>query len=106
MGEAVVESVSMRAIVLKLSRVVLTASLLVVTSANAVEVEFIAFCAANQSDAHTYRTIWEESGERIVAAFEAVTCLPFPESIVRAVVAERVSNSGGPEHPMQLRASY
>jgi hypothetical protein len=104
--EEVVESVSMRAIVLKLSGVVLTASLLVVAPANAVEVEFIAFSAADQWDAKTYRAIWKESGERIAEAFEAVTCLPFAESIVPAVVAERVSNSGGPEHPMQLRASY
>ncbi len=96
----------MRAIVLRLTGVVLTASLLVAASANAVEVEFIAFSAADQRDARTYRSIWEESGERIVAAFEAVTCLPFAESNVPAVVAERVSNSGGPEHAMQLRASY
>ena len=96
----------MHAIVLTLTGFLLTASLLLVAPANAVEGEFIAFSAASQSDARTYRTIWEESGKRIVAAFEAVTCLPFPESIVRAVVVERVSNSGGPEHPMQLRASY
>ena len=96
----------MHAIVLTLTGFLLTASLLLVAPANAVEVEFIAFSAASQSDARTYRTIWEESGRRIVAAFEAATCLPFPESIVRAVVVERVSNSGGPEHPMQLRASY
>lgn len=96
----------MRALVLRLSGVALTASLLLVTPANAVEVQFIPSSAASESDTRTYRAIWEESGERIVAAFEAVTCLPFAESIVRAVVAERVSNSGGPEHPMQLRASY
>ena len=75
----------MHAIVLTLTGFLLTASLLLVAPANAVEVEFIAFSAASQSDARTYRTIWEESGKRIVAAFEAVTCLPFPESIVRAV---------------------
>jgi hypothetical protein len=98
--------VSMRAIVLKVVGVTLAVSLLVVAPANAVEIEFLAFSTASRSDARTYRAIWEESGERIVEAFEAVTCLPFAESIVRAVVAERVSNSGGPEHPMQLRASY
>lgn len=96
----------MPSIALKLTGVALTASLLVVAPANAVEVEFIAFSAANRWDARTYRAIWEESGERIVAAFEAVTCLPFAESIVPAVVAEEVSNAGGPKHPMQLRASY
>jgi hypothetical protein len=96
----------MRSIVLKLTGAVLTASLLVVAPANAVEVEFIAFSAANRRDARSYRAIWEESGERIVAAFEVVTCLPFAESIVPAVVAEDVSNAGGPEHPMRLRASY
>jgi hypothetical protein len=96
----------MPSIARKLTGVALTASLLVVAPANAVEVEFIAFSAANRWDARTYRAIWEESGERIVAAFEAVTCLPFAESIVPAVVAEEVSNAGGPKHPMQLRASY
>jgi hypothetical protein len=105
-GEEVVAGRSMRAIVLELIGVVLAASLLLVAPANAVEVQFIPFTAASELDARTYRAIWEESGERIVAAFEAVTCLPFAESIVRAVVAERVSNSGGPEHPMKLRASY
>jgi len=86
--------------------VVLAATLLSVGSARAVEVEFMPLSAADQWDARTYRAIWGEFGARIIAAFETVTCLPFSEPHVRAIVAEDVSHSGGPEHPMQLRASY
>jgi hypothetical protein len=91
---------------LKLSGVVLVAALLGANPAKAVDVEFVAFSPADQWDARTYRAIWAEFGPRIVAAFETVTCLPFRESLVPAVVAEDVSHSGGPAHPMQLRASY
>jgi hypothetical protein len=84
----------------------LAVALLAAGAAPAVELEFKAQSAADQWDARTYRAIWEESGDAIVAAFEAVTCLPFAESNVSAIVAEDVSHSGGPEHPMQLRASY
>jgi hypothetical protein len=90
----------------KLTGVVLTAALLFVPPVKSVEIEFVALSAADQWDTRTYRAIWDEFGDRIVAAFEAVTCLPFAESIVPAVVANDVSHSGGPEHPMQLRATY
>ena len=70
------------------------------------EVVFIASSAEHENDAKVYRDIWDEDGERIVAALEARTCMPFPESSVLATVAEAVSHSGGPEHPMRLRASY
>jgi hypothetical protein len=70
------------------------------------DVAFIASSAAYASAAKSYRVIWEQYGARIVHAFEARTCLPFPEPKVSAVVADAVSNSGGPEHPMQLRATY
>ncbi len=68
--------------------------------------EFIASSAAHEHAARTYRAIWEEDGERIVAALEARTCMPFQETSVAAVIADAVSHSGGPEHPMGLRASY
>jgi hypothetical protein len=32
--------------------------------------------------------------------------MPFPEAAVAAVVGDDVSHSGGPEHPMGLRARY
>ncbi|HUQ53556.1 MAG TPA: hypothetical protein VM692_15120 [Gammaproteobacteria bacterium] len=73
---------------------------------SAVEVEFAASSPADQWDTRTYRAIWNEYGGRIFAAFEAVTCLPFVEPHVAATVANDVSHSGGPEHPMQLRATY
>ncbi len=96
----------MRALTLSLLCVASIAAPLLASSAPAVEVRFVPVSPADRWDARTYGAIWEESGERIVAAFETVTCLPFAESIVSADVAEDVSHSGGPEHAMQLRASY
>ena len=95
-----------KGILRKASAVVLVAALLGARPSNAVEVEFVALSAADQWDTRTYRAIWDEFGERIVAAFEAVTCLPFSEPHIPAVVANDVSHSGGPAHPMQLRATY
>ena len=69
-------------------------------------VEFIATTAAHESAAAAYRRIWERDGARIIAALEAQTCMPFQEATVAALVGDNVSDSGGPEHPMSLRASY
>lgn len=69
-------------------------------------VEFIASTAAHGYAVRAYEAIWAEHGERIVAALEARTCLPFPEVEVAAVVADAISHSGGPDHPMRLRATY
>jgi hypothetical protein len=68
--------------------------------------EFIASTAAHENAARTYRSIWEQDGARIIAALEARTCMPFTEAAVAALVGDSVSDSGGPEHPMSLRASY
>jgi len=82
-------------------------ALLVVDAARAqVQVDFVAATAALRYAVRAYETIWNEDGARIVAALEARTCLPFSEAEVSARVADAVSHSGGPEHPMQLRASY
>ena len=69
-------------------------------------VQFIASTPAHESAARAYREIWQQDGARIVAALEARTCMRFPEAAVAAVVGDNVSDSGGPEHPMSLRASY
>jgi hypothetical protein len=69
-------------------------------------VEFVASTAAHESAARTYRSIWEEDGARIIAALEARTCLRFSEADVAALIGDEVSHSGGPVHPMGLRASY
>lgn len=71
-----------------------------------VQVDFIPLHAEHERDAKVYQEIWQEYGERIVASLEAWTCLPFQEPKVAAVVAHATSNSGGPNHPMRLRASY
>lgn len=71
-----------------------------------VEVVFMPLSRADAYDTGTYRAIWAEYGERIIAALERRTCLPFSEPYVSATVAEATSNSGGPEHAMRLRASY
>ena len=67
---------------------------------------FVASTAAHESAARTYRSIWEQDGARIIAALEARTCMRFPEAAVAALIGDDVSDSGGPEHPMSLRASY
>lgn len=69
-------------------------------------VDFVASSAAHEHAARAYRSIWEQDGERIVAALEARTCMPFQETSLAAVIDDAVSHSGGPEHPMGLRASY
>src|SRR5262245_65821810 len=69
-------------------------------------VEFIASTPAHESAARAYHAIWEQDGARIIAALEAQTCMRFPETAVAAFVGDAVSDSGGPEHPMSLRASY
>jgi hypothetical protein len=82
-------------------------ALLVVGAAHAdTHVVFIATSSAYVNAARSYEAIWAEYGDRIVASFEARTCLPFPEPEVAALIADEVSNSGGPEHPMRLRATY
>jgi len=86
----------------------LTASVLLGTGAAQAQVEvvFMPLSRADAYDTGTYRAIWAEYGERIIAALERRTCLPSAEPYVSATVAEAVSNSGGPEHAMRLRASY
>ena len=74
--------------------------------AHSQQVEFVAASAALNHSTRAYEAIWKEYGERIVAALEMRTCLPFIEHDVSAMIADGVSHSGGPEHPMQLRASY
>lgn len=69
-------------------------------------VEFVAATPAHESAARAYRAIWEQDGARIIAALEAETCMKFPETAVAALVGDEVSDSGGPEHAMSLRASY
>lgn len=69
-------------------------------------VEFAAASPAHESAARAYRAIWEQDGARIIAALEAETCMKFPETAVAALVGDEVSDSGGPEHAMSLRASY
>ena len=97
----------MREIRLQLVCAVSVVALLAVGAARAQpDIVFMASSPKDQYEASVYQTIWNEDGERIVAALEARTCLSFPESRVWAAVAEATSHSGGPNHPMRLRASY
>ncbi|HUF72595.1 MAG TPA: hypothetical protein VMR74_06835 [Gammaproteobacteria bacterium] len=87
--------------------IVLLASALAVTGgAGAQEIRFVAATPALEYAVRAYQAIWEDHGEDIVVALEARTCLRFPETSVSAIVADATSNSGGPEYPMRLRASY
>jgi hypothetical protein len=89
------------------SAVALASALLAAGAARAqTQLDFIPASAALGYAAKAYKAIWDEYGERIVAALENRTCMPFPEIKVSAVIADAVSHSGGPEHPMQLRATY
>jgi hypothetical protein len=96
---------SIRAIAAQLGRLVLLAAFVVPCHAQ-VAVSFVAHTPADEWDTRTYRAIWDEFGTRIVTAIETSTCLPFAETNVAALVADDVSHSGGPEHPMQVRATY
>ena len=71
-----------------------------------IEIEFIPMTPAHRPAARVYEAIWSEFGERIVAALETRTCLPFAETRLAAVVDDAPSHSGGPSHPMRLRAGY
>ena len=80
---------------------------LIANNANAqIEAVFSATGIDVEYAARMYRDIWNEYGQDIIDVLEARTCLPFDESLVEAIVTEDTSNSGGPEHPMTLRASY
>ena len=97
----------MRGTRIHLAGILLAGVLLIVDTTQAkVQIDFIPVSTEQERDAKVYRSIWDEYGERIVRAFETWTCMPFSEPRVSALVAEAVSHSGGPEHPMQLRASY
>jgi hypothetical protein len=83
-----------------------TAPAVTTRSASLPIVEFIPATSAHRHAAGVYEAIWAEFGDRIVAALEARTCMPFAEARVFATVDDGVSHSGGPAHPMQLRATY
>lgn len=87
---------------------IVPAAVFLVTGASEAQtvVDFMPSTAALDYAVRAYEAIWDEHGERIVAALEARTCLPFAEERVSAVVADAISHSGGPAHPMRLRASY
>ncbi|HEX7080617.1 MAG TPA: hypothetical protein VF329_06360 [Gammaproteobacteria bacterium] len=102
-------NMTMRAVLLRAAGILFGSVALAASAAPSdveVEVEFIPSTAAHGYAVRMYRSIWEQYGARIVSAFEARTCLPFVESKVWAVVADAVSHSGGPHHPMRLRGSY
>jgi hypothetical protein len=97
----------MRGIRIQLASIVSAGALLVAGAAPAqTEVDFVASSPAHAHAANAYKAIWDEHGERIVAALENRTCLRFPELDVSAVIDDAASHSGGPEHPMGLRATY
>ena len=80
---------------------------LVTSSASAqIQAVFTATGIGVEYAARMYREIWDEDGQDIIDVLETRSCLPFEEPVVEAIVTEDTSNSGGPEHPMTLRASY
>lgn len=98
---------SMPGIRWRTARLLLLVTLFAADAARAdVELDFIPSSAALAHAVRAYEAIWHEYGERIIASLEARTCMPFSEPSVSALVADAVSHSGGPAHPMRLRASY
>ena len=53
-----------------------------------------------------YRRLWQAEGLRIVAAMEAATGLPFPDSRVDAIVSEGRPMASFDGRTIRLRASY
>jgi hypothetical protein len=53
-----------------------------------------------------YRRLWDTDGERIVAAMERVTGLPFPASPIDAIVSEGRPMTAYDGRTIRLRASY
>ncbi len=90
----------------RLLRTIAAALLLFAAATHAQDVDFVPSNPALRHATRVYEAIWDEYGTRIVAALETRTCMPFSEDKVSAIVADAVSNSGGPEHPMRLRATY
>jgi hypothetical protein len=69
----------------------------------------LVFEAATEGDraaAAEYEAIWASDGQRIVAALEERSGLPFEETDIRVVVVEAPSSSGWGERPMRMRTSY
>ena len=85
---------------------ILTISLLTACSDTPERVIFQAESDEFEAAAEEYREIWAEDGERIVAALENATGLPFEEQPVITIVYEGVSFSGYKKIPMRMRASY
>ncbi len=54
-----------------------------------------------------YNEIWKAEGERIIAAIEKISGIPFEEKSIDVIVYEGISYSGENRNsPMKLRASY
>jgi hypothetical protein len=96
----------MRRIGFKLTTFVLMLGSLTSAAKAELELDFIPATLAHRYAASAYAEIWAKRGADILAALERRSCLPFPEPRVAAVVADAPSNSGGPEVPMRLRATY
>jgi hypothetical protein len=69
-------------------------------------VEFIPAGAHLAQPTEEYRQIWELEGERIVAAMEAVTGLPYPKSAIEVIVSEGSPMTAYDGGSMRLRAGY
>ncbi len=65
--------------------ITLVVSLLAGAAQAQVDAVFIASSSKSEYDANVYRAIWDEYGERIVAALQTWTCIPFAESSVSAI---------------------
>ncbi len=83
-----------------------TLALAVLLGAAAPPVSFAPVGPAFAPASDEYRRLWQAEGERIVAAMERVTGLPFPGSPIDAIVSEGRPMTAYDGRTIRLRASY
>lgn len=76
-----------------------------------VRITFVPESDAFAGAAREYQQIWDDEGERIVAAMESVSGLSFvqpayADTAITAIVLEEASSSGYRDSPVRMRASY
>ena len=79
---------------------------LVTKAQNKFSMDFRPADSTYSNDAKQYAQIWQEEGQRIIEAMERLSGMHFIDKKIIANILETGSNSGYPNGPMTLRASY
>ena len=91
---------------MKPGRLLLAACAWTLGCAAAPPLEFVVVEPRFEDAADAYRTLWEEEGERIVAAMEAATGLPFPAEPIDVIVGNGPPMTSYDGRTIRLRAGY